>query len=284
MRTPHPPQAIYKNVFAADADVPVKVRRDRRSKPAISALICHREWELQCIVKGEGVYFIDGKRHVFAPNTVFVVPPERKHYYSLPPDSVSEKWKVIFRSTFLRSTPLTRALGTLPHQVRLDTHEAATVGLLFYGIRHEIETRPDHWNELARLRLSEMIWMLSRAARRPTPETQASALAQQLLDHIEQYFSQPLSVPELARRFGYSEGHLAHLFKAHAGESIMHYVQRRRILEAKQLLENDPGLTVAAVGEIVGFSDNGRFHRAFKAQSGLTPAMYRRNAHPNRRN
>ena len=273
---------LHQRIFYSSSEFPVKVCQDRGSGSR-SALACHREWEFQFILKGRGSYFIAGKKYAFRPNTVFAINPDQVHYYALMPGCMMEKWTLMFRPAILRDLSLKHALSSIPHQVSLTDLESAAVVLLLRHLKDELSRQQAHWRKIVHLKLEEFLWLLKRAGGRTSPMPVISPLAKQLTDYIEQHFTQDLSVPELAERFGYSAGYLAHVFKRHTQFGIKHYLLQRRIAEARRQLEENPGLKTAAVAENVGFKDFGVFNRMFKLLVGITPAVYSRNSHLNSR-
>jgi AraC family transcriptional regulator len=55
------------------------------------------------------------------------------------------------------------------------------------------------------------------------------------------------------------------------------HLQQRRVAHAKSLLQESSG-TIATIAQRSGFGSAEHFHRVFRAQVGLSPAAYRRNA------
>ena len=269
---------LHERIFYASSECPVKVGQGR-GNVSRSALAYHREWEFQFILKGSGFYFIVDKKYAFQPNTVFAINPDQAHYFALTPGCMMEKWTLMFPPAILQDLSLKRALSAIPHQVSLTDLESAAVVLLFCRLKDELSRQEAHWQKIVRLKLEEFLWLLKRAGGRTAPTPVISPLVKQLTDYIEQHFTQDLSVPELAERFGYSAGYLAHVFKQHTQFGIKHYLLQRRIAEARRQLEENPGMKTAAVAEAVGFKDFGVFNRMFKLLVGITPAIYSRNSH-----
>ncbi|MDO9540802.1 MAG: AraC family transcriptional regulator [Kiritimatiellia bacterium] len=267
-------------IFCSSSECPVIVCQ-RRDNASHSTLAYHREWEFQFILKGKGFYFIAGKKYAFRPNTVFAINPDHVHYYALTPGYMMWKWTLMFLPAILRDLSLKRALSAIPHQVPLTDLESAAVVLLLCRLKNELSRQEAHWREIVSLKLEEFLWLLKRAGGRTSPMPVVSPLAKQLTDYIEQHFTQDFSVPELAERFGYSEGYLAHVFKRHTQFGIKHYLLQRRIVEARRQLEENPRMKTASVAENVGFKDFGVFNRMFKLLVGITPAVYSRNSHLN---
>ena len=269
---------LHEIIFCSSSEYPIKVGQGR-GNVSRSALAYHREWEFQFILKGRGFYFIVDKKYAFQPNTVFAINPDQAHYFALTPGCMMEKWTLMFSPAILQDLSLKRALSAIPHQVSLTDLESAAVVLLFRRLKDELSRQEAHWQKIVHLKLEEFLWLLKRAGGRTAPTPVISPLVKQLTDYIEQHFTQDLSVPELAERFGYSAGYLAHVFKRHTRFGIKHYLLQRRIAEARRQLEENPGMKTAAVAEAVGFKDFGVFNRMFKLLVGITSAVYSRNSH-----
>lgn len=97
-----------------------------------------------------------------------------------------------------------------------------------------------------------------------------------VMDFVQAYLSQDLSLEILAQQAGFSPYYFARLFRQTTGESPHQFVLRQRIERAQRLLnEGDASLVHIAVES--GFADQSHFTRAFKRHFGLTPHAYRQN-------
>lgn len=95
-----------------------------------------------------------------------------------------------------------------------------------------------------------------------------------VLKIVEECWSQPLRVGDLAELVGLSPVRLQHLFKQETGTSVRRSLLDRRLSEAKHLLISSN----ASVKEIcfrVGFGDQANFQASFKKRFGLTPRAFR---------
>jgi AraC-like DNA-binding protein len=97
-------------------------------------------------------------------------------------------------------------------------------------------------------------------------------LAQVLL-YIESRLSQPLGVEELARQIHFHPNYFIPYFKKHMGEPPMHYVQRRRLDEAKRLLYTTDR-SISDIAQALNM-DLAHFSKQFKQYTGLSPSVYR---------
>ncbi len=101
-----------------------------------------------------------------------------------------------------------------------------------------------------------------------------TARLNRVIDFINQNFAKDLRLWELAGLAGMSPHYFCELFKSSTGLTPYRYVLHCRIERAKQYLR-DPKLTVAGVGETVGFADQSHFTKVFRRIVGVTPMEYR---------
>ena len=103
--------------------------------------------------------------------------------------------------------------------------------------------------------------------RNPSPED--------ILGYIEEHYSENLTLAMLAEKFSFNYSYLSAYFSAHYQKNFTEYLNTVRIEKARQLLREGE-LTVAEVGERVGYTDNSYFSGVFKKHTGVTPTLYRR--------
>ncbi len=90
-----------------------------------------------------------------------------------------------------------------------------------------------------------------------------------IIDYINLHLVEDISVDGLAERFFVSRSHLMHLFKAETGYSIGAYINEKRLLLSKTLIQNGRSVTEACYE--CGFRDYSTFSRAFKKKFHTTP-------------
>ncbi|MEM6885430.1 MAG: AraC family transcriptional regulator [Verrucomicrobiota bacterium] len=95
---------------------------------------------------------------------------------------------------------------------------------------------------------------------------------------IQQYYHEPLDVPEISRRASVSPQHLVRLFKRDLNTTPTALLWKTRCDHASRLLL-DTGFSASEIAYRCGFANPNHFSRAFKAHhDGIPPATYRRNA------
>jgi AraC-like DNA-binding protein len=103
------------------------------------------------------------------------------------------------------------------------------------------------------------------------------AALRRITDHAARHLADPaLSPQRVAAQLGMSVRKLHMLFEP-TGVSFGKWLQRRRIAEARLLLANpaNAARSILDIALAVGFNELSTFHRAFRAETGLTPGDYR---------
>lgn len=96
-------------------------------------------------------------------------------------------------------------------------------------------------------------------------------------DRIDRDYAQPLKVSSLAAEAGYSVSHFIRAFNGAYGETPAHYLGRRRVERACELLRS-VNLTVTEICCLVGFASLGTFSTRFSEIVGMGPTAYRQEA------
>ncbi len=93
--------------------------------------------------------------------------------------------------------------------------------------------------------------------------------------YIRSNFSKNLTLDNIARAVFISPYYLSHIFKEQLGATVIDYLTRVRIEEAKKLLRRK-GLSIVNVAERIGYRDSGYFSRVFKKNEGVTPSTFKK--------
>lgn len=103
----------------------------------------------------------------------------------------------------------------------------------------------------------------------------ADSVVRQCEDWLKEHYLSSNAIVRLVARSQVPERSLKRRFKAATGCTLIEYLQRLRIEQAKRLLETAE-LPVDDISIEVGYEDASFFRRLFKRLSGLTPSQYRR--------
>lgn len=103
----------------------------------------------------------------------------------------------------------------------------------------------------------------------------SDSLVKTVQNYIEDNFTQPLSVAELADMVNITTRTLNRRFQACVDMRPIEYIQAIRIEHAKRLLESGE-ITIKSLAHQVGYDDLSSFSRLFKRATELTPKEYQK--------
>lgn len=109
------------------------------------------------------------------------------------------------------------------------------------------------------------------------PGALAAWQARRIEGFVDENFSHPIRVDEVASLIALSPGHFSRAFRATFGMTFTHHVIQRRIAKAKELLLNTDA-TIIDIAFDCGLSDQSHLTRLFKRAVGLPPNAWRRAA------
>ncbi len=95
-----------------------------------------------------------------------------------------------------------------------------------------------------------------------------------VVSYINQNYSDPLVVEELANHAGVSHNYLITLFKRHFGLTISAYIRRKRCQEAEFLLRHS-SLAIRSIAQAVGIPDINHFNKTIRKELGAAPSKIR---------
>ncbi|WP_426327151.1 helix-turn-helix domain-containing protein [Pedobacter sp. R-06] len=119
---------------------------------------------------------------------------------------------------------------------------------------------------------------LVRYANKKITEEQAVTLTDRLQKIIleeELYKNSDLKLNDLAKKINISGHQLSQLLNDNLGKSFAAYINEFRINEACELIVNDRGIKLEAIGYEVGFNSKSTFYTAFKKHKQTTPMHYK---------
>ncbi len=97
----------------------------------------------------------------------------------------------------------------------------------------------------------------------------------EVMNYIHKHYEQDLRIQDIANAVGLHPGYMQRVFKANTGETIVSYMTRFRVHQARMLLARTD-ISVADIADYVGMGSSQYFSTVFKKHTGQTPVDYRR--------
>lgn len=123
-----------------------------------------------------------------------------------------------------------------------------------------------------RTRLQEMYELPDEAA---ASRLGAKESVHKAIRYMQDHYMEDIDIGTLADSLGFHSAYLTRLFNRYVGETPLKYLTGIRIEEAKKLLR-DSSLSIADVGERVGYPDQFHFSKTFRKATGMNPSAFRK--------
>ena len=93
--------------------------------------------------------------------------------------------------------------------------------------------------------------------------------------YIDRHLYEKINVKDLADKLRISSGYLVKLFKQERKQTVSEYIAMRKIEAAKIMLQATDK-SIADIAILLSFNSQSHFGRVFLAQTGVSPARYRK--------
>lgn len=122
--------------------------------------------------------------------------------------------------------------------------------------------------------MSESIIAFTALVDREKPEISTLVPVQRACSYIADHLFVRFSLEELAAYSGCSLSYLRHIFKKEMNQSLMQYIQNKKIEMASQMLRTGR-YSCSAISSQLGFCSESYFIVVFKKYTGMTPRQYK---------
>ncbi len=234
------------------------------------------DYQMICILKGKGEFFINGVPQTYGPGTLLFYRPDVPQHYRYSPEDNTETYWVHFSGSSPEAV-LTLLGLTLPQNQGFcpipEGFQEAHISLLERMIREIQLGRPGN-GCLAALYFQEFIAHCARfLEEKKHPSPLGREEIRQMITMIHRDYQQNRTVEEYAKLCNMSTGWLITCFKKATGMTPQQYILFTRVQRARELL-SQTGLTIGEISRQVGFENPFYFSRVFKKFTGVSPSRY----------
>ncbi|MGI5919657.1 MAG: helix-turn-helix domain-containing protein [Christensenellales bacterium] len=106
-------------------------------------------------------------------------------------------------------------------------------------------------------------------------ENSTRLIIQEVRAYVDQHFAEPISVGELAERFGINACRLSTVFKQYQAEGLNRYITLLRLERARDLLLTTDK-SIPEIAALCGFSCSKYFASVFKNETSSSPDVFRK--------
>ena len=233
---------------------------------------CHDTYEILFIVEGRGKYILEGSEIPVAPGTLLFAKPLEYHCIKIEPTPLYERFIIHFGPSAI--LPEMRAVfeeSVCPGGANFFSAASFSESLSSLFERFAFaQTLPEEKRQLyMQLVLSELIMLLSVSDGKVNTASDGE-LGAKVIKYLNDNIDKSVSLDKIAKRFFVSKYYLCRAFKKHNGISVHGYINRKRVMLAKQMMEM--GETASGAAYRVGFGDYSAFYRAYTKVLGEAPS------------
>lgn len=262
------------DVALADNLVVFKRTDPEELKPKGVTHSYHHRFVLVIPLAGSGSAHVDGQSYHLSPGRFFLIFPHQFHRFH---EVTEGRLAWLFFTFDCRHPDRLHALRNRVH--RLPPPDAA---FLDQTIGNYLAARNDEGEALSfAANFSRLLHSLTQApaveaAVEPPhePEDSQTALMSRINHYIRSHLDRSLTLADLARHTGYSEGYLRAIFRKEFGVSLGKYMRHSRLSVAAAMLSQPDRPSVEKIASACGFESIFVFSRAFKAAMGMSPRAY----------
>lgn len=247
--------------------------------PSSGSKHSHDFFELTILLKGESFYTIEDETHYLIEKTVLVFNPgiEHKEFTKKGMENV----QIHIGLRHFNFSGYKRNFFPLESNiVHLENYKEAFFDTCEEIIRERNEAKPGYELVLKAL-VYKLIIYLSRDRTTKLNEDQSLSLdyeKQELVNeiqlYIENHYSKDLSLEQIAQEFYTSSTTLSRLFKEFFDDTPINYLINYRLEKAKNLIIENPSLSIKEVAQSVGYEDSLYFSKLFKKKFGESPSFF----------
>ncbi|GIP17311.1 hypothetical protein J40TS1_29530 [Paenibacillus montaniterrae] len=253
----------------------------------------HRGTEILLIHQGSGTMIVNNVSYDIRPGMLCIFQPYQLHHLKLDySDHQSfERSLATFEPTMFASYfekwPALQAFynyintSILPSPCIYGVEETHEMVTLFQSMQQRLSSlsEAEQLEEISLFlvqlfRSLKPLWQKQQVQLKPF-RTRKNHHVEQMLGWIEQHYTKPFHLDEMAKELHLSTYHLSHTFKETVGISITEYIATRRTHQALLLLTTTDK-PIALIAEEIGITNCSYFCKFFKSRMGATPHQYRK--------
>ena len=246
----------------------------------------HSFFEICYVIKGKGVFKLDGVKFPLEQGHIFIARPDERHEiiacgedplgiffwsYTLVPSNVQQ------------NALLTNIFDAFASSSDVILENQSRHLQLLEMLCSEMQDKRAGYLLAVESLCKQLILETARvcvpqkydySSYRSNQRSHQDNVVNTVIRYLNDNYSEPLKLKEIAAQVYLSERHVSRIFKSVTGSSIKKFASQLRIDIAKQLLLN-ADKSISDVAYETGFQDVRYFSTVFKKHSGLSPSDFR---------
>ncbi len=248
----------------------------------MSMLIPHMHfwYEMYFLVKGERALYIENDRHDMADNSLICIPPQHLHNTD---GAGYTRYNLNFSESCLDEFQTNVISICQQQKIQMSTEEAAHIFKILDTLDRIQNNNAASFKEKKEYAFhacfSYLLVALTQLTNFPSQKyvspNNYNYRTRQIIAHLHENYAEKITLDTLADTFYVSKRTLCADFKKYTDMTIMDYLLKIRLSEAKKLLEYANKRKIQDIAERCGFSSQNYFCLIFKKIFHMSPSEYR---------
>lgn len=231
----------------------------------------HPYVELYFFIGGNAEYVSDHTRQFLSHCQLVIIPQGKYHYFSVPKDSVSDYERCVI-NVFPGFSCYAQLADAIKDKEILSFSQTDRIAEHFnYLINSYTTFSSEDFEVVLEAVVRDIVYLIKYE--KPSKETevvQGGSLAVELVDYINEHYTEAISLKDISEKFNYSASYLLHIFKKKYGIGIKNYVLQKRLNAVR--LDILQGAKIQESSRKHGFGDYPSFYRLYKKTFGCSPS------------
>ncbi len=233
---------------------------------------CHDQHEILYVIEGGGRYIVEGTEYPILRGSLLLVPRLSYHCVELDPGIPYERYVLNFSDGDISRDAggvLSRIFNSGENGCFYSADSLSPAIMSIFDRFENADIFDEHDREIyTKCLLTELILHLS-VSQKESVAHDDEELGVRVIKYLNEHIDKDVSLDKLSKRFFVSKYYLCRAFKKHNGISVHGYINQKRVMYAKQLIES--GETASGAAYKVGFGDYSAFYRAYVKIVGTSP-------------
>jgi len=246
----------------------------------------HSAYEIIFVLDGELDYFVEERTYRLTGGSILCIPANVIHQNVTADKTKYRAIMIRFSKDFIQTHMDTEDASFFyscyykTRALKLNADQAEAIRDLCLQMFGEFNTKDPEFEHYCHALLVQLVIKVKRISLAATEDSRVDypnylhMKISKIAGHINTAYKQPITLTDVARKFGISEYYLSRNFRNVTGFSFSEYLNTTRINMAKRLLR-ETNLNVTRIAEETGFNTITHFGRMFKSMTGLSPKAYR---------
>ncbi len=246
----------------------------------------HDFFEIYFLLSGDVTYLIESRICRVMPGDLLLISPRELHQVCIVPEMAAYERYVLWVDPQLIQKLSTQGCDLMQgldpnrpgyfNQLRLSGQDRSLIQQLLDTLYREAKSDGYGADLLRQSLLTQLLVTINRLVAQQgshyEEDKRTSQAVRQVVSYINLHYAEPLSLDLLAEKVFVSKYHLSHEFTRQMGTGIYRFIQKKRLMIARQLLMQ--GSKPNDVYTACGFGDYAGFYRAFKGEYGVSPREF----------